>query len=266
MPSITGRGTGWIKNDTPPTRLFSAHPAAVAAVPPRAFLMVPPSLDQGALGSCTANATAMGVAILSATSGDQVWVSRLMVYLEARKLLGAQYVGQDSGAMPDDALAVIHAGKAGPESLWPYAITKFTLTPPPLAYAAAQAHAVEFHSISSSAVNGVAEAKQAIAAGFPVNFGFSLRENATGMEIDNLGPDGTYPWDSGDHLTNEGHDTLIVGYDDARQAFCVVNSWGQAWGVGIPGQPDRGRGCFWMPYAMFASSDVDDRSAMTNWS
>jgi C1A family cysteine protease len=32
----------------------------------------------------------------------------------------------------------------------------------------------------------------------------------------------------------------MAGYDDARRAFLVRNSWGAGWGLG---------GYFWMPYA-----------------
>jgi hypothetical protein len=262
MPSISGRGFGWIPNDKPPARLFSSHPAStVDALPPRAFLTVPPALDQEALGSCTANGAALCVAILAAAHGLSVWLSRLMGYLESRKLLGPQYVSVDSGAMPDDALAVIADGKVGPESLWPYAIEKFARTPPAEAYAAAKRH-----SLKSYALTTVDEARQAIVARFPVNFGFSLRGAGGILQIDRIGPDGVYPWSPAEPLTNEGHDTVVIGYDDDRKAFCVANSWGAEWGTTIPGQESRGRGAYWMPYAMFASDDVSDRAAVTDWS
>ncbi|MGN6828559.1 C1 family peptidase [Paucibacter sp. M5-1] len=46
-------------------------------------------------------------------------------------------------------------------------------------------------------------------------------------------------------LTNEGHAMAIVGYDDDRQAYLVVNSWGVDWG---------NQGYFWFDYNSFQSS------------
>jgi C1A family cysteine protease len=43
-----------------------------------------------------------------------------------------------------------------------------------------------------------------------------------------------------------------VGYDDARRAFLIRNSWG-------PGVQERGH--FWMPYAVM----LDKASAMDFW-
>lgn len=267
MPSLSGRGFGWIESPDDPSALaFSAHPAATnPVVPPRTFLTVPRSLDQGALGSCTWNATAMAIAILALSRGIVVWLSRLMGYREARILMGPQFVNQDSGAQPDDALLVAQRGLVGPESLWPYDIAKFKQKPPPEAYAAATAHSLKSYKIPQAGC--VLAAKQALAARFPVNMGFRLRANAQGvMQIDRLVA-GVYPWTTAEPFANppEGHDVLLVGYDNDKQAFLACNSWDDDWGVEIPGQPDRGRGAFWIPFAMFASSDVSNRSAVTDW-
>lgn len=259
------RSFGWIPNRPNPAALrFSTHPASyVVALPPARILSVPPSLDQGALGSCTAHGVAMAVAILARARGLMVWLSRLMIYFGARKRLGT--IGEDSGAMPDDALATVKAGEAGPESLCPYDVARFRETPPAAALAVARAHDLDFHDLDLEG-DVVLAAKVAIASGFPVNLGFRLRAHPSGgMEIDHLSAAGVLNWNPGHTLTRAGHDVLVVGYDDAIQAFWVVNSWGTNWGVELPGQPERGRGCFAMPYTMFASGDVSDRSAVTDW-
>ena len=43
-----------------------------------------------------------------------------------------------------------------------------------------------------------------------------------------------------------GHAVLIVGYDDEKDAFKIVNSWGSDWG-------DEGYG--WVSYDFFLPSD-----------
>jgi len=35
-----------------------------------------------------------------------------------------------------------------------------------------------------------------------------------------------------DDLPGEGHTMVAVGYDDAKQAFLIHNSWGQSWAAG----------------------------------
>jgi hypothetical protein len=48
--------------------------------------------------------------------------------------------------------------------------------------------------------------------------------------------------------TNNGHAMVVVGYDDDRQAWLVVNSWGTDFGD---------RGFFWFDYQSFQSSVVE---------
>jgi C1A family cysteine protease len=43
-----------------------------------------------------------------------------------------------------------------------------------------------------------------------------------------------------------GHAVTIVGYDDDKQAFKIVNSWGSDWGVG---------GSIWISYELFKDTD-----------
>jgi len=48
-----------------------------------------------------------------------------------------------------------------------------------------------------------------------------------------------------------GHAVLAVGYDQAKRAFIVRNSWGVSWGFG---------GYCWFPFEYVADTDLaDDR-------
>ena len=46
-----------------------------------------------------------------------------------------------------------------------------------------------------------------------------------------------------------GHAVMAVGYDDAKQAFIVRNSWSANWGI---------KGYFYMPYAYITSTLCND--------
>ncbi|GAB4411603.1 MAG: hypothetical protein OHK0039_16890 [Bacteroidia bacterium] len=68
--------------------------------------------------------------------------------------------------------------------------------------------------------------KQMIAQDKPVAIGMMLRAN-----FDALDADDEY-WDpyAGDTRYTGGHAMCVVGYDEARKAFRIMNSWGRAWG------------------------------------
>jgi C1A family cysteine protease len=44
-----------------------------------------------------------------------------------------------------------------------------------------------------------------------------------------------------------GHELCVVGYDDGKQAFLVLNSWGSGWGL---------KGNCYIPYAYIANGDL----------
>lgn len=43
-----------------------------------------------------------------------------------------------------------------------------------------------------------------------------------------------------------GHSVTCCGYDDEKQALCIINSWGKNYGVGVDGVADGG--CVWVSY------------------
>lgn len=81
------------------------------------------------------------------------------------------------------------------------------------------------------------EIKTQIAAGFPVLIGFMADQRFADLRAGQ-----TYDAPGGRALG--GHAIVVVGYSDARNAFKVINSWGQDWG-------DSGFG--WMSYNAFRS-------------
>ena len=69
----------------------------------------------------------------------------------------------------------------------------------------------------------------------PVIIGMALRQN-----FSDLGP-GAMFWDpqAGNTTPIGGHAMCVVGYDEGKQAFLIMNSWGPAWGQ---------EGCIWVKY------------------
>lgn len=63
--------------------------------------------------------------------------------------------------------------------------------------------------------------------------------------LENLSSANNYIWKSPSGKISEKHAVCVVGYDDAKQAFKVQNSWGKTW---------ADKGFFWIDYAFFAKN------------
>src|SRR5438105_15827754 len=100
----------------------------------------PPVYDQGALGSCTANAIAGALEFdqMKQELADVFEPSRLFIYYNERVMEGT--VDEDSGAMLRDGIKTVAKQGAPHEPLWPYVISKFRSKPSAKAYADAARH------------------------------------------------------------------------------------------------------------------------------
>ena len=126
-----------------------------------------------------------------------------------------------------------------PETLWPYQPARFAHKPTVAAGRAARLHkAVKYMAVSQS----LKVLKATLASGYPVAFGFTVYET---FESDEVTRSGVLPMPRPGEPEAGGHAVVLAGYDDARQAFLVANSWGEAWGQG---------GYFWMPYGYVCDS------------
>lgn len=77
--------------------------------------------------------------------------------------------------------------------------------------------------------------KAQLAAGNPVIFG--MKTTPQSFHSARRGP--VYEWNGEAGAAQSGHAITIVGYDDRKQAFRIVNSWGRNWGD---------RGFLWIGY------------------
>lgn len=197
-----------------------------AALPRRVDLSetghMPPVLDQGQLGSCTAHGT-LGVFGYAArkTGITDPALSRLQLYYDTRALEGT--VDQDAGGQIRDAIKAAAAGVA-PETDWPYDIAKFAHKPPKKAVTdAAQNLALTYQRVACDQLHYMS----ALASGWPIVDGMPVYES---METEQAAQTGVVPMPQPGEQLLGGHCTFTYGYDlDAGVWFCR-NSWGDQWG------------------------------------
>jgi C1A family cysteine protease len=198
-----------------------------------------PVVDQGQLGSCTANAIVSGLReyLLMLTPQKYEALSRLYLYWHERELEG--HIDEDSGAYIRDGMKVLQQLGVCPERDYPYRIEHFTDQPTPQAEQDAKAYRIgEYHRILD-----LDALKAALAEGLPVVIGMTIYESFESEEVARTGKV-PVPRKSQEQVLG-GHAMLAVGYKDTARGQGVVivrNSWGPSWG-------DKGY-CY-IPYRMF---------------
>lgn len=181
-----------------------------------------PVLDQGSLGSCSANAFASAYQfdLIKQNSKKIFTPSRLFIYWNERSLRGT--VNQDSGAYMADGMKAILTWGVCPESYWPYFVSQFRLKPSTLAYSEAKKHkAVIYKSVAVD----LTQMKNCLSSGYPFVFGISVYESFFNVKSNGLiaKPDPTREKLLG------GHAMVCLGFDETRKVFIVRNSWGPNW-------------------------------------
>lgn len=161
-----------------------------------------------------------------------VRAARLFTYYATRKIEGT--TGQDSGASIRDAIKSGVLYGVADEASYPYDVTKFKTKPPASVWTAAAAHKVtSYHAIADGDLETM---KAALVGGNLVGFGFTVYDAMMSAEV---AASGVLSRPKPGEAVQGGHAVALVGYDDARGAFLVRNSWGTGWGLG---------GYFWMAY------------------
>jgi hypothetical protein len=259
---VDGRSPGAHAADRAHHRVPAAQGAALVALPPKQDLrsvfansrIIP--YNQLNIGSCTANTVGAAITYQLLTDSSMSGLlasgfapSRLFGYYNAR-FLGGFNVGSDSGAFVRDALKsaeVQGVASEGPPSstsngaTWPYSLLKtlHKVNPGTPNYIAARELRVTGFTKLGDGLDAI---KSALANRQPVAIAIRVYENFSRFKKRpaDAGADWlpTIPIPEG--KDRGGHAVLLVGYDDTRQAFIVLNSWGEGWG---------GNGYAYLPYA-----------------
>jgi C1A family cysteine protease len=204
--------------------------------------------DQGALGSCTANAGGGVVEYYEQRAfGKHIDASRLFLYKVTRNLLGWH---GDTGAYLRTTMGGLALFGIPPERYYPYVISDFDNEPSAFCYSlAGNYQAIQYFrldSVSTSVNTLLTRIKVLISAGLPSMFGFTVYSSYV-----QAGTTGQIPYPCPGERTVGGHAIVAVGYDDAKKiknancnsettgALLIRNSWGTGWG-------DHGYG--WLPY------------------
>lgn len=253
----TVRRYGW-KPQMPDIRdLRFVPPAPTPSTPLPPYIDLRPRMpavyDQGDLGSCTANMGAGLLEFIMMKEGIGTWTpSRLFIYYNERVIDGGD-TADDTGAQCRDALTVMNQMGACPETEWPYNVNQFAVKPSDQCYTdAKKTLATAYLAVDQN----VAAVKGALAAGYPVGFGFTVYDS---FESDAVAQTGIMPMPADSENVLGGHAVIRVGYYDNSMLpvtlptgailnphpsggyYIVRNSWGPDWG-------DKGH--FYAPYAL----------------
>lgn len=205
-------------------------------------------VDQGNLSSCTGNAGAQVVNTLRLRQGlAEVPLSRLALYYWTRLREGTQ--DSDAGATIADTITVLKTAGIGPETDWPYDVSKYAVQPPGQEVLDALKELVLTDELIDN--SDLDQIKDALYNGHVIDLGFTVMQSFQG-----IGADGLMPMPMSQEDVLGGHSVYAIDYDDGVQcpgaspgALLCPNSWGSGWGL---------NGTFWMPYDVATNKDIAD--------
>ena len=201
----------------------------------------PSIYNQGKLGSCTANAIAFAYQfdqMKQLEQKDKIFIpSRLFIYYNERDM--EKTTGSDSGAAIRDGIKSINKIGVCPENLWPYDITTFTKKPDPQCYQIATQHkSVQYARVNQT----LSQLREAISAGYPVVFGFTVYQS---FESEEVAKTGIMSMPNKNEKVLGGHAVAAVGFNE--NSFIIRNSWGEQWGE---------NGYFYMPNEFITNNNL----------
>jgi C1A family cysteine protease len=220
--------------------LITADPADIARLPSIRHLLsvsgLPSSADlsakmpavgyQGAEGSCVA--WALAYAMRGYEAREDVWSSIAPQTTDPALNFSPSFVynqlahGKDTGITIPAALTLLQQKGAATLADMPYVAGQFTTQPPAAAFADAVHY--KLSSFGSIAPTDLTSMKAQLAAGIPVLLAIKVYSNLYALKSNQIytGISGTF---------EGGHAVSLVGYDDTKQTFKFINSWGSGWGT-----------------------------------
>lgn len=212
-----------------------------------------PVVDQGNIGSCTANALSGAIEFLElkqlaeGKQGSEVFgltftrASRLFVYYNERVIENT--VSQDSGAQLRDGIKSLANLGVCSENTWTYSGINVFQQPSGNCYIEASKHKITSYIRLDSTLTDL---KDCIASGYPFVFGFTVYPY---MESAEMSIKGILHMPGPFEKPLGGHAVMAVGYNDTTKMFKIRNSWGSNWGC---------NGYFYMPYEYITNQNLCD--------
>lgn len=177
---------------------------------------------QGSLGSCTANATGYLMSFIQRTPSTMY--SRLFLYYNTRKLHNT--ISSDSGATLRNTLRALFSEGMPLEKVWSYVPSQFRVKPPVRAYQQAlRIRGFVYVSVPIS----IDVWEEMIRLGRMIVFGTFVFQSWFDSRYQTQRT-GRVPLPLRNDRYLGGHALLCTGYDQDRQEFQFVNSWGATWG------------------------------------
>jgi C1A family cysteine protease len=224
-----------------------------------------PIENQGALGSCTANA---GIGIVEyferRAYGKHLDASRLFLYKTTRDLL--HWTG-DTGAFLRSTMGALVLFGVPPEEYWPYNVASFDVEPSAMCFAMAQDfQTTQYYRLDPAGTASdvlLNRIKIYLGSGLPSMFGFTVYNSYGQANVS-----GKFPFPTAGEKIVGGHALMAVGYDDnmvikntnpgaleTKGALLVRNSWGTGWGAA---------GYGWLPYEYVLRNLASDWWSLLN--
>ena len=216
--------------------------------------------SQGLQGSC------VGWAVAFAVKTYHERIERGWPLTDERHVMSPAYVYNQirvpgGGSFFVDAFNVLIEQGVSSWALMPYDPSDNRSQPS----AAARAEAADYKIADWGAVQRtthavfVQEVKRHLAAGDPVLIGVPVYPDFHSLSESNP------VYDDASGAVSGAHAIVIVGYDDARSAFKIINSWGTDWGIGGYGwiDYDASDSLIWEAYVLedVVASPADERPA-----
>lgn len=192
---------------------------------------MPPVGNQGQQNSCVAWAIAYALKSYQekVELGKQIMFSPSYIYNQINN-------GMNVPTYVTDALNILSEQGVCPLDDMPYQENDFTSKPSEAARQDAKKFRIDFWRQVNVSDNK--EVKAQLSAGYPVIIGADVSKE---FVDDGFALKEAYIWKEAGTASG-GHCMLLVGYDDSKSAFKVMNSWGQEWGD---------HGFSWIDYNLF---------------
>jgi C1A family cysteine protease len=193
------------------------------SLPSTVSLIMPPVSNQGAEGCCIAFAAGY-----YARSCEQYYHTNATSYNNTTNIFSPEYLfNQTKSSLDCNGSSVINTldflvnnGICSWQSM-PYTSGSCNLLPTTTQNSEASTYKIK--SYSTIFTSDLIAIKTLLSQKHPLLLGIS-----TDQQFDNAGPG--FIWSSYGSATTSLHEVTICGYDDSKQAFRIVNSWGTNWG------------------------------------